>query len=241
MCNTNIHSNFYLHIHKLVLSNLYQCSYWSQNYSEIWFSLMTTPPLPMTSSWLFKMPKLEKKNPSQCQEGDFQNLEDIISSSKCYQHIRKFLKNDAPTLPRAFSWLMKNAQNLEKTLAWCQEGVFQNYGHTEVGFFASLWAPFWPSSIIICGFLKLAITPTTRLSSLLGSSLQVKGLFVAFIVGFGCGCLFGRQPMGFNYVGSMHPPSPTKQLVIKMARRICWGRLWWWPILTNQIIWFYDG
>lgn len=102
---------------------------------------MTTPPLPMTSSWLFKMPKLEKKKPSQCQEGDFQNFEDIISSSKCYQHIRKFLKNDAPTLPRAFSWLMKNAQNLEKNTRLVPRGCLSKLWTHRSWFFCIFVGP----------------------------------------------------------------------------------------------------
>lgn len=98
MCNTNIHSNFYLHIHKLVLSNLYQCSYWSQNYSEIWFFLMTTPPLPMTSSWLFKMPKLEKKNPLNAKRV----ISKILKTLLVVPNVINILENSLKMTPQRF-------------------------------------------------------------------------------------------------------------------------------------------
>jgi hypothetical protein len=72
------------------------------------------------------------------------DFEYVINSSVFYQTF-SFIKNDAPMLLMAFSWLLENAKKLEKHSLNVKKVFFWELWTHQNRFCASLWALLWPS------------------------------------------------------------------------------------------------
>ena len=120
----------------------------------------------------------------------------------------------------------------------CQDGVFQDFGHNKVDFVASLWAPFWPSFNHIIWFFWIGHHPSRKAFNLISFEIvlaSLKGCLLPSLLGLVM-CLGGNQ----GGVTRLVVYTPNQRLDLRLARRICWGGLGWWPFLNNQNIWFYD-